>query len=241
MFTIFSLFLGYLAIIQIFKGNFINAIYLITGSVVLDGFDGTVARLTKTESNFGVQLDSLVDAVAFGVVVGVMIYFWGFSEAFTQAGKVVGFVFLSAGIIRLARFNVLKEVNAFASNVFVGLPIPLGALSICSFILIVKEPLKTSTEILVFSAYVLIISFLMISNVKYRTMKRIDSKHNLLILFLLAIVVASVINFPTYALPAITFIYLSSPLYFYILAGRKKRKDALTVEIESIPDRRGKF
>jgi CDP-diacylglycerol--serine O-phosphatidyltransferase len=110
LFTIFSLFLGYLALLQIVKGSFIKAVYFMGGSVLLDGFDGTVARLTKTESNFGVQLDSLVDAVAFGLVTAAMIYFWGFKAAEPALGKVIGFVFLSAGVIRLARFNPIGGI-----------------------------------------------------------------------------------------------------------------------------------
>lgn len=226
--------------IQIIKGNFLNGVYFLTVSVILDGFDGTVARLTRTESNFGVQLDSLVDAVTFGVVISAMIYFWGFQNEYRQIGKVIGFIFLSAGVIRLARFNVLKELNAFSSNIFVGLPIPLGALSICSVVLVFKEPLKNKYDILLFTVFVILIAFLMISNVKYRTMKKIDSKYNLVILFFLAIVVALLINFPTYTIPAVTFLYLISPLIFLLINKLKREKKAVTINIESIPDRRGK-
>ena len=238
IFTIFSLFLGYLALLQIIKENFINAVYLIGGSVVLDGFDGTVARLTKTESNFGVQLDSLVDAVTFGLVTTIMIYIWGFKSGSPQMGKVIGFIFLSAGIIRLARFNVLKEAKAFPSNVFVGLPIPLGALSICSTVLLIEKPLVNQPEIIAFSIYVILIAFLMISSIKYRTMKKIKSKNNLLILLFLAVIIAFVINFPKYAIPVITFLYLISPIFFYIFYKIKKNKvPAVPAHgMENIPD-----
>jgi CDP-diacylglycerol--serine O-phosphatidyltransferase len=216
--------MGYLALLQIIKGNFINAVYLVGASVILDGFDGTVARLTKTESNFGVQLDSLVDAVAFGLVTSAMIYFWGFKELDPQLGKVIGFVFLSAGVIRLARFNVLKEADAMSSNIFVGLPIPLGALAIVSAVLIVGRPLETHSEMLAFSMYVALIAFLMISSVKYRTLKRIKSKNNLFILLFLAVIIALSINFPRYAVPFVTVLYMTSPIFFYILYRFKKSK-----------------
>lgn len=238
IFTIISLFLGYLAIIQIFRENFLLAVYLLTGSVILDGFDGTVARLTKTESNFGVQLDSLVDGVAFGVVVGIMTYIWGFKSEFPQIGTIFGFIFLASGIIRLARFNVLKEVNAFPSNIFIGLPIPFAALSICSIVLIFKEPLTDKLNIYGFALYVILISFLMISNVKYRTVKKIKPKYALIILFCLAIFVALLINFPSYTIPIITTSYLISPLFFYICSKFRRKKEAVTIEVDSIPDRR---
>lgn len=227
LFTLFSLFLGYLALMQIIKENWETAVYLIGGSVVMDGFDGTVARLTKTESSFGVQLDSLVDAVSFGLVPAVLIYFWGFHAGHPQIGKVIGFMYLSAGVIRLARFNVLKEVNAFPSNIFVGIPIPLGALSICSVVLIVQHKLVNSTETLLFGGFVMLVAFLMISTIKYRAMKKFNSKYNLLILLILAIVVAFTINFPTYTIPIITLLYLISPIFFYVYFKFRKPKNVV--------------
>lgn len=218
------MFLGFLALIQIFKGRYENAVYFITGSVILDGFDGTIARLTKTESNFGVQLDSLVDAVTFGLVSAVMIYVWGFQGEYTQTGKVIGFIFLSAGIIRLARFNVLKEAETYVANVFVGLPIPLAALCIASVVLIRKEPLVEKYDVILFSAYVILVAVLMISNVKYRTIKRFSSKNNLLILLFLAIGIALLINFPTYTIPSMSFLYLISPLPFYFIDKIRQKK-----------------
>jgi CDP-diacylglycerol---serine O-phosphatidyltransferase len=204
--------------------NFENAVYLITGSVVLDGFDGTVARLTKTESNFGVQLDSLVDAVTFGLVTSFMVYVWGFQSMSIPIGKIIGFVFLSAGVIRLARFNVLKEADVMPSNIFVGLPIPLGALSIASVVLSVREPLVDKAHVALFSLFVILVAFLMVSSIKYRTMKKIKSKNNLLILLGLAIIVASAINFPRYTIPALTFLYLISPVFFWIFGKFGKNK-----------------
>lgn len=206
-----------------------NAVYLIGLCVILDGFDGTIARLTKTESNFGVQLDSLVDGVAFGLVPAVMIYIWGytwdgFNGEYIQVGKVIGFIFLSAGIIRLARFNVLKEAETRIANVFIGLPIPLAALSIASVVLIRQEKLVEKYDVILFSIYVVLVAILMISNLKYRTMKRLNSKNNILILLLLAIGIALLINFPNYTIPSITFVYLLSPLFFFIVEKFKKGK-----------------
>lgn len=226
IFTIASLFLGFLAVTLIIKGKYENAVYFITGSAILDGFDGTVARLTKTESNFGVQLDSLVDAVAFGMVTSVLIYQWGFKMAPYPVGfgKVIGFVFLAAGVIRLARFNVLTEAHAVPANIFMGLPIPLGALSIGSVVLLLKDPPSAPHHIIAFSIFVILIAFLMVSNVRYRTMKKIKSKNNLLILLLLAAMIAFTVNFPTYTIPALTFLYLISPIFFYITGKLGKNK-----------------
>ena len=93
VFTTVNLFMGYLAVVQIFKTNYITASYLVIFGVVMDGFDGTIARLTKTESSFGMQFDSLVDAVTFGLVSGIMIYQWGFQTLNFQFGQIIGFIF----------------------------------------------------------------------------------------------------------------------------------------------------
>ena len=192
--------------------------------MILDGFDGTIARLTGTESSFGIQLDSLVDAVVFGLVTSVLIDYWGFHGEYTQIGKVIGFIFLSAGIIRLGRFNVLKEANAYSSNIFVGFPIPFATLSICSFVLIFEDPPESKLDIIIFSLFVIIIAFLMISNIKYRTLKKIGSKNDLLVLFAFAIGVAFLIMYPSYTIPVISFFYLASPILFYVSGKIRKRK-----------------
>jgi CDP-diacylglycerol--serine O-phosphatidyltransferase len=236
VFTTFNLFLGYTALLHILKENYITAIYLVTLSMVMDGFDGTIARLTKTESNFGMQLDSLVDAVSFGLVTSIFIYKWGFPLFYPQLGKVAGFIFLSAGVIRLARFNVYKEVKAYPSNIFIGLPIPLAALSVLSVGLLFKGQPMREWESLLFAAFCIIVGVLMISNVKYRTLKRIDPRYSLLVLFILACLVAFTIMFPTRTIPMITGLYLVSPIIFFIIGKFKKPKKPPEMEAgEEIP------
>jgi CDP-diacylglycerol--serine O-phosphatidyltransferase len=204
VFTMLNLFLGFQALLYIIgsKKNFKTAIYYITASVIMDGFDGTIARLTKTESNFGVQLDSLVDAVTFGLV---------------------SFVFLSAGLIRLARYNVFKEAQAFPANIFIGVPIPTASLAICSIVLILNEAHpQTKIGIILFSLYIILISLLMISNIKYKTIKKIVLKNSLRTLFLIAMIIASLVIFPDITIPILTFAYMLSPLFFSIFSRKHK-------------------
>jgi len=241
VFTLFNLFLGFTALKNIIEHHFVEAAYLITISVVMDGFDGTVARLTKTESDFGMNLDSLVDAISFGLVPAFLIYSWGFGtpvsekiigQNFGKLGLVVGFIYVSAGVIRLARFNVLKNAKAFPSNIFVGLPIPGAALAILSVVLFSEKYLPSSKPVyfyLIFALYSLIVAYLMISNVKYRTVKKINAKHSLIALFILASIIASAILFPKEAIPAITLFYLTSPI-LYAIFSKKKDSDDNTVE-----------
>jgi len=229
LFTMLNLFLGYQALIYIIgaKQNFKIAIYYITASVIMDGFDGTIARLTKTESNFGMQLDSLVDAVTFGLVTSMLVFKWGFQSGFTQIGSIVAFVFLSAGLIRLARFNVFKEAQAFPANVFIGTPIPTAALAVCSIVLLFGDkPPQTRMGILAFSLYVLLISLLMISNVKYRTIKKIAFKNSLKTLFLLALIVGCLVIFPDTTIPILTFSYLLSPVWIHLFNRKPKNTEA---------------
>ncbi|MCU0276551.1 MAG: CDP-diacylglycerol--serine O-phosphatidyltransferase [Acidobacteria bacterium] len=223
VFTMLNLFLGYQALIHVVgaKRNFKLAIYYITASVIMDGFDGTIARLTKTESNFGMQLDSLVDAVTFGLVTAMLAYKWGFQIGYAQAGSIVSFVFLSAGLIRLARFNVFKEAQVMPANTFIGLPIPVGALAVCSVVLIFDDrPPLNPVGLLLFSFYVLLVSLLMISNIKYRTVKNLAHRESLKTLFLLALVVSSLIIFPDSTIPLLTFSYMISPLLFFLFSRR---------------------
>jgi CDP-diacylglycerol--serine O-phosphatidyltransferase len=128
---------------------------------------------------------------------------------------------------------VLKEAETYVANVFVGLPIPLGALSIASVVLIRPDKLISKQDVILFSIYVVLVAILMISNIKYKTMKRLNSKNNLLILLLLAMVIALFINFPTYTIPAITFLYLLSPLFFFVLEKFGKHK---VPEMEGMDD-----
>jgi CDP-diacylglycerol--serine O-phosphatidyltransferase len=90
---------------------FFMAAILIVFAGIFDGLDGRVARLTKTESEFGVQLDSLVDVVSFGVAPGVLLYKWGL-EAYGEWGFLVAFTFVLCGTFRLARFNMHKAMAA---------------------------------------------------------------------------------------------------------------------------------
>jgi len=225
VFTMLNLFLGYQALIYIIgaKKNFKLAIYYLMASVIMDGFDGTIARLTKTESNFGVQLDSLVDAITFGLVTSMLVFQWGFQSGYPQIGKIVSFVYLSAGLIRLARFNVFKEAQAVPANIFIGMPIPTAAMAIGSIVLVFneKQP-QTKLGIILFSLCVILISLLMISNIKYRTIKRIDLKNSLKALFLLAALIACLVIFPDITLPILTLSYTLSPFFFFLFSRKQK-------------------
>src|SRR6476469_9390457 len=119
LFTIGNIFCGYYSVISTIRGNWDLAAILIGIGYILDGLDGRIARLTKTSSDFGLQLDSLADVITFGVAPAMLAYSWGFSanesldgvvaKHINQLGSVASFAFVVCGALRLARFNLLAK------------------------------------------------------------------------------------------------------------------------------------
>ena len=129
LFTLSSVFCGLLAITKAIEGgnaNLQTACLSIFFGLFFDMADGRVARLTKTQSDFGVQIDSLADTITFGVAPAIVAWAWGLSN-FEGFGLFTVFMFLSCGVISLARFNVMAARNAGPDGFFLGIPIPLGA------------------------------------------------------------------------------------------------------------------
>src|SRR6266404_3406530 len=168
LFTAGNIAAGYFAIAQTFQasitGDFSRfdwAAKAIGFAVFFDGLDGRIARMTNTTSEFGKQLDSLADVIAFGVGPAVLAYMWGFrminaptdnldwQRKLIQLGAVVTFLFMVAGACRLARFNIQndprpKNPGRPGRKYFVGMPIPAGAGVIASVVHLAQgKPLQT--------------------------------------------------------------------------------------------------
>jgi CDP-diacylglycerol--serine O-phosphatidyltransferase len=130
MITLLSLCAGLTAIRLALEGRIEWALGAIVFAAVLDGVDGRVARLLKGQSKFGAELDSLADFVNFGVVPGLILYFWGLNEL-GAIGWIAALVFAICMSLRLARFNVMADDPnrpAWAGNFFTGVPAPAGAI-----------------------------------------------------------------------------------------------------------------
>src|SRR4030095_13942965 len=133
LFTIGNIFCGYYSIVSTLRGDWDRAAILIGIGYVLDGLDGRIARLTKTTSDFGVQLDSIADIVTFGVSPAILAFSWGFGKIegldgnaarhVHHLGSVASFAFVVCGALRLARFNLQtkKPTETSAKRPFVGL------------------------------------------------------------------------------------------------------------------------
>lgn len=168
-FTLANLFFGVFAIVEASRGGFDRAaLYIVLGGVS-DALDGRIARATRTGSRFGSELDSLVDAISFGLAPALLVYF----AVLNRAGWdwLFSFLFVACACIRLARFNV--EQAGRAKTHFHGLPSPMAGMTLATYMWFSHTPLYQQTMIAdlpwhVFLRYIMLgLSFLMISNVSY--------------------------------------------------------------------------
>ena len=191
-------------------------------AMFFDLADGRVARLTKTQSQLGVQLDSLADAISFGVAPALLVYRWGLSEM-GRLGALVAFIFLACGVIRLARFNVMAAKDGGASRHSLGIPIPLGAACIVSLVIaqhgapdrIAQSPLAQESVVAVL---VLVLSYLMVSTIRFRTFKDLFYNRNSALIFVGGLAFAFAISWALLG-PQAGWMLLAAFSYTYILLG----------------------
>ena len=127
-FTSGNLFFGIWSIVESTRGNFALAAWFIIAAAVLDLLDGRVARMSRTGSAFGAELDSLVDVVSFGVGPAMLLYFWRFRGG--EWAWLLSFIYVLAAALRLARFNVVQAGQA--KTHFLGLSSPIAGITLAS-------------------------------------------------------------------------------------------------------------
>lgn len=167
LFTIMNMFCGFLSVINAAQGNYLYASTLIIIASIFDALDGLAARITKSASEFGVELDSLSDIISFGIAPSILIYKIKLFE-FQEVGILISAFYLIMAGLRLARFNV--QLVGFEKTHFNGLPAPLGAITVSSFILtfydaVLNKFIDNFGNI--FIVLVISIGFLTISKIKY--------------------------------------------------------------------------
>jgi CDP-diacylglycerol--serine O-phosphatidyltransferase len=204
LFTAGNLFLGFVAILKVFEGamaarlgdlgfnrHFEIAAQMIGIAVLLDGLDGRIARMTNTVSDFGREMDSLADAIAFGIAPAALAYCWGVffiadgtgplvREHILRAGTFLSFLYALCGAARLARFNV--QTNPVPKNpgrpdrkYFVGLPIPAAAGMVASVVYAAgSAPLEWWPWVLLWMGLLGLLSFLMVCTWRYRSFKDLN-------------------------------------------------------------------
>ncbi len=264
MITLASIYCGFYAVLVAADArsddDFFRAALLIIFAMIFDTLDGRVARATKTQSAFGLQIDSLADVVSFGAAPAFLVYKWSLHQL-GGVGVFFSFAFLACGAVRLARFNVLSmrpdsgpkgapSPNAGAPSkpgkYIVGLPIPGAAGVLISLVVTnhaVAGDLHSRRYAYVLLAAVVALSGFMVSTIKFRSFK--DMKLNLGTAAMAAAVIGSSAAISAFAKPAFVLVWL---LGCYILLGvveslialpkaiagrRRRRRGASSASIES--------
>ncbi len=171
LFTVLNIFFGFLCMVQAAQGKFVLASWYVLLSAVCDTLDGLMARLTRSASEFGVELDSLADVVAFGAAPSFLAYSLVFYQ-YPTIGPLIAASPLIFGALRLARFNV--QLVGFSKEYFSGVPIPLSAMTIVSFVLFFgPEAITASRELQhVFTGVIIACGLLMVSTIRYPVLPR---------------------------------------------------------------------
>ena len=210
LFTMGNMFCGYACIIYSLKGDFESAAPYIGISIVLDMLDGRIARLTGTSSEFGLQLDSLADAISFGVAPAILSYAWGLAPL-GRLGMFSGFLFVSAAVLRLARFNVQSAAGG-DKRYFVGMPSPAAAGVPAATVYLFSGGLTDYRASLGALAMVLVPALLMVSTIRFRSFKTLDlqMRRPYTVLFLVAAGIMLVAWHPRLVLVGMAYTYLMS-------------------------------
>lgn len=220
--TLGNMFCGFLAIFYAFNGNFKKAILSIIFATVLDGLDGRVARKFNACTQFGLELDSLSDLVSFGIAPAILFYNWGMAMHFKEVGILIAFIYVVCAASRLARFNCTEE----NLKSFQGLPSPAAAFSVLSIVYaFYKEGVPTYMFSVIASVIFCYISFLMISNYKFLSIKllKMSSLREKGVLFI-AIFIALMWIYPKQGFLLISFIYcISGPIVTFF--DKRKNKE----------------
>jgi CDP-diacylglycerol--serine O-phosphatidyltransferase len=241
LFTTANMALGYYAILQVMHATaseywyLDNAAKAIGFAVLFDGLDGRIARMTGTSSDFGKELDSLADAITFGVAPALLAFTWGFNLMptvfltewhikLTQLGAIASFLFLMAGASRLARFNITS--NPQPSNpgrpgkkYFVGMPIPAGAGVIAAVVhFTAGDPIESWYTALTWLAMVTTVGYLMVSTWRFYSFKDIDfrTRHPFRLIVLLAAFLALIFLFSRKVLFGIALLYTISGVFWRV-------------------------
>jgi CDP-diacylglycerol--serine O-phosphatidyltransferase len=243
LFTVTSIFCGFYALTlcagEATPLHLYQAAIAIFFAMFFDAFDGRVARLTKTQSQFGVELDSLADVISFGVVPAMLVYKWALASL-GFVGLFISFSYAACGALRLARFNVIaqRSPHGGASRFFVGLPIPLAAGMIVSIVIAhygTRGGVPSITAHVPIAVLVATLALLMVSNIRYRTFKDLRLSKASATLFMVVclggVLIATQLH-PAYVLVAYFSVYLTLGMIESLFILRKHleaRKVAATV------------
>jgi len=226
LFTVGNIFCGYYAILATMHGNYHQAAYAIGIAIILDMTDGLVARLTNSSTDFGLQLDSLADVISFGIAPSILVLVWGLSAVDNRLAWTAAFTFTICGAMRLARFNIqtghLKH--------FVGLPIPAAGGTIAAIVQFLEDPIKNPLGGSLMVAGVFFLALLMISRIRYSSLKQFTlGKKSHLVILIIALVAALIYNYsrPTLLVLALGYSISGPVVRLYSFLHRKRTREDL--------------
>ena len=226
-----ALFAGFYAIVAAMDDRFIPAVLAIYAAMVLDTADGRVARLTRTESAFGAEYDSLSDMVAFGVAPGLVAFSWALSQL-GQIGWVVTFIYMACAALRLARYNTKGDISSFT-----GLASPAAACLVVTSVWVMEDARGAHTAVSLLQAGVLAVvttlaAMLMVANLRYFSPKLLRMRGRVPFIVLVAIVLgyAIVLADPPKVLLVLTVAYALSGPVQWLLQWRRRAREQGRVE-----------
>ena len=223
-----ALFAGFYAIVAAMNGNVVAAAIAIYAAVLLDTADGRVARLTRTQSAFGAEYDSLSDMVAFGVAPALVSFTWALSQL-GQLGWVVTFLYMACTALRLARFNTQGDISSFT-----GLASPAAACMVVTAIWVLEDirpagELVGTLQAVVIALVTIAAAMLMVSNFRYFSPKMLTLRGRVPFVALVAVVLgfAIVLVYPPRVLLTLTIAYaLSGPVQWLVRLVKGHADDA---------------
>jgi CDP-diacylglycerol--serine O-phosphatidyltransferase len=221
-----NLFCGYACVVYSTRSDFDTAALFIGIAMVLDTLDGFFARLTNSSSAFGVELDSLADVVSFGMAPAILAFTWGLWPL-ERLGWAAGFLYVTAAAMRLARFNVQSSTTTASTDkrYFVGMPSPAAAGVIASTVYLDPYGLQEREAALPALAMVLVPGFLMVSTIRFRSVKAMDVGWNrsYFHLFLGAVAIALIASHPRVALVVLSYTYTAVALVVWGYSRLRRR------------------
>lgn len=221
--TLANLFCGYASVVYATRGDFDTAAALVGVAMIVDTLDGFVARLTNSQSAFGAELDSLADVVSFGLAPAILAFTWGL-WLLGRLGWAAGFIYVTAAALRLARFNI-QASGVSDKRYFAGMPSPAAASVIVSTVYYWPWGLQDARFAIPALLMVLVPAFLMVSTIRFRSVKAIDisRRRGYSVLLLGAIAFALIAAHPRIALVVMSYTYLLFALASYGYARVRRR------------------
>jgi len=221
--TVGNMFCGYACIVFAMRGEYETAAPFIGFAFVLDMLDGRIARLTGTASPFGVEFDSLADVISFGVAPAILAFGWGLAPL-GRLGWAAGFMFVTAAAMRLARFNI-QSASGGDKRYFVGMPTPAAGAVVASTVFVYPSGLNDYRAALPAIALVIGPALLMVSTIRFRSLKDIDlqTRRPYSVLFLIAGAIVAVVAHPRYVLVAMAYTYVLSGFVGLAISKLKPR------------------